>query len=163
MTLTTNQILVICLIAVLVIFLIEVGIMAKHAIVLMKGLKKINDDGQSLVDTSKEKVEIAGDKMLSAITAAVSDTKPIVKGVAVATGVLFALNFGGIILRSLFNVQETAEDRKIRASQKRELRSSKKRLATIKKNNKKTGKVEKKIRREKRKLNKRNRRIKKMQ
>ena len=50
MTLTINQILVFLLIGVLIAFLVEMGILAKHAIPLMKKSKDLVESSNQAVD-----------------------------------------------------------------------------------------------------------------
>lgn len=144
MTLTVNQILVICLILVLIGFVVVMAIMAVHAIELMKKTKVLVGDGQELVDSSKAKVNEAGDKIISAATAVVSDTAPTIKALGATAGGLTAFNLVGMVGRGLARrggLFAAMADGRARKKTRKELKKSRKLVKKINKQAKKEAKA----------------------
>ena len=101
MTLSINQILVICLIAVLVVFLIEVGILAVHALDLIKKSKVLVDSGNQAVEDVKGRADDISDSLTSAISSIAADTGPAMKVLGGLAAGLTAFNSVGAIGKSI--------------------------------------------------------------
>ena len=147
MTLTVNQILVICLILVLVGFVVVLAVMAKHAIELMKKTKVLVGDGTELVDVSKAKVNEAGDKIIGAATAVISDTAPAIKAVGATAGGLTAINLVSMVGRGLVRrggFFAAMADRRERKKTRKELKKSRKMVKKVNKQTKREAKAVKK-------------------
>ena len=147
MTLSVNQILVICLIVVLVVFLIIMGSMAGTAIGVLKRVKELvqsakitADKGAVAVDECKAKATDAANKLMD--NATVVD-----KGLAVAAGVLAIANLGGIIRKHTFlghGVIGAYLDRRDRKKAQKEYRKTKKEVAKMRKAARKEAKASRK-------------------
>ncbi len=136
MTLSINQVLVICLILVLIAFVVVVAIMAKHAIELLKKTKGLVADGQVVLEESKGKVDEISTKVTDAANSVIADTTPTIKALgATATG-LTAINLlklvGGAIVKGggIFSVMS---DRRERKKSRKELKKSRKMVKEINK------------------------------
>lgn len=133
---TTNQILVACLILVLVAFVVVMAIMAKHAIELIKKTKVLVGDGQDMVNSSKAKVDEIGDKIVGAATSVAEDTAPTIKALgATATG-LTAINVARFVGRSILRrggLLEVMADRRDRKNSRKEIKKSRKLVKQINK------------------------------
>ena len=149
MTLTVNQILVICLILVLIGFVVVLAVMAVHAVELIKKTKVLVGDGQELLDNSKSKIDVAGDKIIEAATSVAADTAPAVRAVGATAGGLTAINllsFAGRALARSGGLFAAASDRRERKKTRRELKRSRK---TVKKINRQTKLENKAVKRSK--------------
>ena len=136
MALTVNQILVICLILVLIGFVVVMAVMAKHAIELLKKTKVLVGDGQELVEASKGKVNEAGDKIIGAATAVITDTAPAVKAVGATAGGLTAINLVSMVGRGLVRnggFFAARADRRARKIARKELKKSRKMVKKVNK------------------------------
>lgn len=92
MTLTINQILVFLLIAVLIAFLVEMGILAKHAIPLMKKSKNLVESGNQAVDDVKGRADKISDSIEGAINSITADASPVLKIIGGLAAGLTAFN-----------------------------------------------------------------------
>jgi hypothetical protein len=154
MTLTVNQILVICLILVLIGFVVVVAIMAVHAIELMKKTKALVGDGRTLVADSKKKIDLAEDRIIQAATSVISDTTPAIKALSSVAGGLTLLNLVKIVKRGLLGqggFLSAIASRHERKKARKELKKSKK---MVKKVNKQTKIETKAVQRNKKALKK---------
>lgn len=165
MTLTVNQILVICLILVLVGFVVVMAIMAVHAIELLKKTKGLVGDGQELVNSSRGKVDEVTGKVINAATSVMGDTSPAVKALGATAGGLTALNVAGMVGRSLIRrggIIAAVADRRERKKARKEIKKSRKVVKQVNKQArieakavKKAKKVSKKARKAEKKAAKR--------
>lgn len=145
--LTVNQILVICLILVLIAFVVVVAIMAKHAIELIKRTKVLVEDGQGVLDGTKEKVNTAGDKIINAATSVAEDTTPALKALGAAAGSLTTVNLLSMVGRGLVRhggLISAMADRRERKKARKELKKSKKMIRKVNKQTKREKKAYKK-------------------
>ena len=108
MVFTINQILVICLILVLIAFLVILGIMAEHAIGLIRRSKVLVKAGNELIEDATGKVEEVKvradgvlDKALDTISDIASDTGPVIKALCGAALGLTVFNLISGIRKSL--------------------------------------------------------------
>lgn len=136
MSLTVNQILVICLILVLIGFLVVVAIMAKHAIELLQKTKVLVGDGKEMIDASKLKVDQAGDRIINAAAAVAADTTPAIKALGASAGGLALFNALGLISRGLVRrggLFAAMADRRARKKTRKELKKSRKMVKKVNK------------------------------
>ena len=97
MTVSINQILVFCLIAVLIVFLAEMAVLVKNALPLIAKLKGLADNGNSLVDNVKSRANEIGNKITGALNSITANPHPLLK---LAGG----LAAGATAFNSLFSV-----------------------------------------------------------
>ena len=147
MTLSVNQILVICLIAVLVVFLVIMGRMAGSAIGVLKNLKSLlksakvtADKGAVAIDECKAKATDAANKLMENATA-------VDKAVVATAGVLAIANLGGFIRRHSFLGHGPIGayfDKRNRKKAQKEYRKTKKEVAKMRKAARKEAKASRK-------------------
>ena len=92
MTLTINQILVFLLIGVLIAFLVEMGILAKHAIPLMKKSKDLVESSNQAVDDVKSRADHISDSLEGAINSITENANPALKVLGGLAAGLTAVN-----------------------------------------------------------------------
>lgn len=134
MSLSVNQILVICLILVLVGFVVVMAIMAVHAIELLKKTKELVNDGRGMVDSSKQKVNEAGDKIINAALSVAADTAPTIKALGATAGGLTLFNAVSMIGRGLARrggFFAAMADRRARKQTRKELKRSRKMVKKV--------------------------------
>lgn len=157
MTFTVNQILVACLVAELVVFLIVLAILAVHAISLIKTLKKVlgrvesaADSGKKAVDECKLTIKDTGVKLL--------DSASVVDKLAAGTGLAMAVvNYKEIVRKHTFlgsGVIGRVLDKRARKSAEKELRRTKDEVAKLRKAARKEAKAGKKASKLERELRK---------
>ncbi|NLY86960.1 MAG: hypothetical protein GX083_00195 [Clostridiales bacterium] len=160
MTITINQILVICLILVLIAFVSVLAKMGIHAISLIKNIKELTKAGKNLVDEVQLKADRVEASALNAVNSIVSDTSPITKTIGVIAGGLMLWNFGSLLSRNIIRRGGTlaviASNRE-RAKARKEIKRTKKTIRKVNKQAKlrkkaehKLKKVEKKAKRQER-------------
>ena len=147
MTLSVNQILVICLIAVLVVFLVIMARMAgtaigvlKHVKGLVQSLKLTSDKGAVAVDECKAKATDAANKLMENATA-------VDKGIAVLAGVFAIANLGSILRKHTFLGRGAIGaylDKRDRKKAQKEYRRTKKEVAKLRKATRKEAKASRK-------------------
>ena len=133
---TVNQVLVVCLILVLVGFVVVMAIMAVHAIELLKKTKGLVGDGQEMLDSSKNKVDQIGDKIINAAVSVASDTAPTIKALGATAGGLTALNLVSMVGRGLVRrggFFAAMSDRRARKKARKEIRKSRKMVRKVNK------------------------------
>lgn len=143
MTLSVNQILFICLIAVLIALVVVLAIMAKHVLELVKKSKGLVNHGNKAVDDIQQRAGIISDKLSTAVDNIAEEASPAVKTLgAVATG-LAAVNSVGIVgkLISLGGLASVLSEDKEAGKAKRTVKLSKKAVKQLKKQ----ARVEKKL------------------
>ena len=136
MTLSINQILVICLILVLVVFLIEVGIMAAHAIALMKKSKGLVETSNKAVEDVKGRADNISDGLTTAISNIAEDTNPAIKVLAGVAAGLTAVNSIGAVGKGLAiksGVMAAIVGNRDAKKAKKEIKRSKKTVKQLKK------------------------------
>ena len=154
---SVNQILVICLIAELVVFLVVLGRMAATAISVLKEAKKLAGNAQGLVDSSKKAVEDG--KIAAKDTAAklLENATTLEKAAGILALVSAALNFKEVLRKGtpLGRGRIGAFfDRRNRKKAEKELRKTKKEISKMRKANKKEAKQSRKASKMARKLRK---------
>ena len=135
MKISVNQILFMCLIAVLVALVVVLAIMAKHVLELVKKSKGLVNHGNKAVDDIQKRAGVISDKLSTAVDNIAEETSPTVKTLgAVATG-LAAVNSVGIVgkLISLGGLASILSDNKEAAKAKRTTKESKKAVKQLKK------------------------------
>lgn len=147
MTFTVNQILIICLIAVLVVFLIIMACMAGSAIGLLKNLKGLTksakvvmDKGAILADDCKDKVKAVADKLVE--NASIVD-----KAIVVVAAVLAIANYRDIIRKHTFLGKGAIGaylDKRDRKKAQKEYRKTKKEVAKLRKATRKEARASRK-------------------
>ncbi len=136
MTFTVNQILVFCLIAELIVFLVVLGRMAVSALGLLKNVKGLTDSakvamdkGAVLADECKTKATEAANKLID--NATVAD-----KAVVIVAAVLALANFKDIIRKHTFlgsGAIGAYFDKRDRKKAQKEYRRTKKEVAKLRK------------------------------
>jgi len=101
MTLTINQILVFCLIAVLIAFLVEMGILVKHAIPLIKKSKALVESSNKAVDDVKGRADEISDGISNALSSIAADAHPALKALGAVAAGLTAINSIGAVGKGL--------------------------------------------------------------
>lgn len=154
---TVNQILVFCLVAELIAFLVIMGILAANAIKLLKSLKVVLGDvdtatkaGQDAIDNCKGKVIDAAGKL--ADNASIVD-----KGLGALAGVIAIANYKEIVRKHTFLGSGPIGaflDKRARKSAEKELRRTKNEVARIRKATQKELKIKKKAKKKAKKLEK---------
>ncbi|MBR2674946.1 MAG: hypothetical protein IKE52_05770 [Mogibacterium sp.] len=92
MTLSVNQILVICLIIVLIALVIVLAIMAASVIELAKKSKAMVESGNKAVDDVKGRADEISDNLIAAIDNIATDTSPTIKALGAVAAGLTAIN-----------------------------------------------------------------------
>lgn len=101
MTLTINQILVFCLIVVLIAFLVEMGILVKHAVPLLKKSKSLVESSNKAVDDVKGRADEISDGISNAINSIAADAHPALKALGAVAAGLTAVNSIGAVGKGL--------------------------------------------------------------
>lgn len=152
---TVNQILVFCLIAVLVAFLVILGRMAATAIGLLKNAKVLVGDAQGMVADGKVAVENCKTSVVKAANSVVDNATTVDKAVCGAAAFTVLLNLKNIIRRRTFlgkgliGAFLTRRDRK---KAEKELRKTKKEVSRLRKATRREAKASKKATKMARKL-----------
>ena len=144
MTISINQILVFCLVAVLIVFLAEMAILVKHALPLIAKLKGLADNGNNLVDDVKAKANEIGNKITGALNSITAHPHPLLKLVgglaagATAFNSLFSVGGGLALTSGLWAALAGGKDAK---KAKRDIKKSKKAVKQLRKQNRIDNKV----------------------
>ena len=160
MALSINQILVICLIAVLVVFLIILARLAISALGLLKNLKVTLGHTQNLVDFSKGAVEECKTTVKNTADNLVENAAVVDKAVCIVAAILAVVNYNHIVRKftplgqgKVGAVLDKIEKKKT----KKEIKKTKKEVASMRKAARKEAKQSRKASKMARKLrNKKN-------
>ena len=125
MTLTINQILVICLILILVVFLVFFGKLALQGVDLLKKIKVMVADGKELADDAKKAVEEVKTSVVSSARSLVAGADTTTKVVAVAATGIIVVSVARRIIRNLFGKTSRRAAKAARKAE-RDLREAKK-------------------------------------
>lgn len=159
MALSINQILVICLIAELVVFLVVLARLAVSALGLLKSLKVTLGHTQNLVDSSKTAVEECKVKVKNTADNLVENATAVDKAAGIAAAGLALINYNQIVRKftplgqgKVGAVLDKIEKRKT----KKEIKKAKKEVASMRKTarkelkqSRKAGKLARKLRNKK--------------
>ena len=157
MTFTINQILVVCLIAELVVFLIILARMAVSALGLIKNLKVLLGNTQDAVDYGKKTVDQCSTKVKDTANALVENATTVDKVAGIAAAFLAAVNYNQIVRKftPLGQGKLGAFLTKIEKKKaKKEIKKSKKEVAALRKAARKEAKQSRKANKMARKLRK---------
>lgn len=140
---TTNQILVICLIVVLVGFLAVLGNMGINAVALLKKVKELVAAGKDFVGGAKETVAKVGDSMTSTANHLVETSDTTTKVIGAAGAGIIGFSLISAIFRKLFKRKSRKTAKAVKRSEK-ELKAARKASKKAKKIQKKAKKLAKK-------------------
>lgn len=151
MTISINQVIVICLIVILVVFLVFMGKLVVEALGLLKTVKRLSEKGSDLMDSYHHALDTVETKVNEAADTIIKEATPATKIAVAIAGVIIALNIGNAIRRRILAgsgfVAAFIEKRARRKAEK-ELRKSRKEIRRLRAN----AKAEKKMAREARRI-----------
>lgn len=151
MTISINQVIVICLIVILVVFLVFMGKLVVEALGLLKTVKRFSEKGSDLMDSYHHALDTVETKVNEAADTIIKDATPATKIAVVIAGVIIALNIGNGIRKRLLaggGFIAALAERNARRKAEKELRKSRKEIRRLRAN----AKAEKKMAREARRI-----------
>ena len=147
MTFTVNQILIIGLLAVLVVFLIVLIRMAASALGLLKNVKALTKSSNELVGKGTELVEDCKAKASKLAETLVENATIVDKAIVIVAGVLIVANYRDIVRKHTFLGKGAIGaylDRRDRKKAQKEYRKTKKEVAKLRKATRKEAKASRK-------------------